>query len=151
VITWHLQETIDRPADDVWRTAADVGRHADWMGAPGTIKSGSATEVGSRVDYVFKLGPMTFNAVAEVASADPGRRIGWRVVDGAPFTATYTLDLEQTGPTTTRAGWSGSMQLKGLWRLLTPLFAMETREGEAKELARLKALVEGSPATPPSS
>jgi uncharacterized membrane protein len=124
------------------------GRHADWMGAPGTLKSGSSTEIGGRVGYVFKVGPFTFDALAEVTAAEPGKRIAWRIVEGAPFTATYTLDLEPTGNATTQAAWSGSMQPKGVWRLLTPLFAMEAKEGEAKELRKLKTLVE---ATPPAA
>jgi uncharacterized membrane protein len=142
MITWRLQETIERPADDVWHLAADVGRHVEWMGAPDTPTSGNPSEVGGRIAYVYKLGPFTFNALAEVAAAEPGRRIGWRVVAGAPFSAEYLLDLEASGPGTTRAVWSGSMEPKGWWRILTPLFAMETREGEAKELRRLKALAE---------
>jgi uncharacterized protein YndB with AHSA1/START domain len=144
VITWRLEETIARPAQEVWSLAADVAQHVQWMGAPGTLRSGSPTEVGGRIGYVYKLGPFTFNALAEISSAEPGKRLGYRIVEGAPFDATYTLDLEPTGPGATKASWSGSMQPRGAWRLLTPVFAMETREGEARELKKLKALAEAT-------
>jgi hypothetical protein len=113
------------------------------MGAAGSLVSGDQTQVGARVAYSLRLGPFSFDPLAEVSIADPGRRLGWRIIGGAPFTAEYTLDLEPVGPSTTRATWSGTMQPRGVWRLLTPLFAMEAREGEAKELRRLKALAEG--------
>jgi uncharacterized membrane protein len=140
--TWRFEETIDRPADAIWSLAADVGRHIDWMGAAGTMLSGVPDQAGSRVGYVYRMGPMSFDAIMEVSVAEPGRRIAWRIVDGAPFTAQYTLELDALSPSTTRATWSGSLQPRGLWRLLTPLFAMEAREGEARELRKLKALAE---------
>jgi hypothetical protein len=149
MIAWRFEEEIRRSAGDVWSLAADVSRHADWMGAAGTVVTGSPTQAGSRVAYVYRLGPFKFDAVAEVSVAEPGRRIGWRIVDGAPFTAEYTLDLVPADPSTTRATWSGSMQPRGAWRLLTPLFAMEAREGEARELRKLKTIAEaGANAAP---
>jgi hypothetical protein len=38
------------------------------------------------------------------------------------------------------------MRMRGVWRLLTPLLAMEGKAGQARELQRLKENVEAEPA-----
>ena len=142
-VTWKFEETIARPPDAVWGFAADVGRHPQWMGVTGArLVSGESTQVGSRAVEGFKFGPRQFEAETEVIAADPGKRIAWRVIGGAPFRGEYTLDLEATGSGQTRTTWSGWMQPIGFWRLLTPILAMEAKEGERRELDRLKEAVE---------
>jgi hypothetical protein len=42
--------------------------------------------------------------------------------------------------------YSGVMSFRGLWRLLTPIVAAEAQAGEARELLRLKAVLEAEPA-----
>ena len=54
------------------------------------------------------------------------------------------LDLEPIAPDRTRAVWSGSLGLTGLWRVLEPLMASEIRTGEAAELERLKRNLEAT-------
>ena len=53
------------------------------------------------------------------------------------------MDLEATGPESTRVVWAGSLGLTGLMRLVEPLFAGEIRAGEAAELVRLKERARG--------
>ena len=60
------------------------------------------------------------------------------------------LDLEPLGPERTRAIWSGSLGLRGLWRVIEPLMAAEVKAGEAAELRRLKENLETTPAATPS-
>ena len=56
-----------------------------------------------------------------------GRRIVWRADDA-------------------HAKYHGGVQLRGAWRVLAPLMAMEGAAGVRRELARLKERVEAVPA-----
>ena len=74
----------------------------------------------------------------------PGRRIVWKAVDGAPFDLEVALGLEPIGPTSTKATYGADIRLHGLWRLLSPMVAMEGKAGPARELQRLKTHVEAA-------
>jgi len=67
---------------------------------------------------------------------------------GSPLAGEVALDLEPLGPDRTRAVWSGSMGLTGLWRVVEPLMAAEMKNGEAAELRRLKERLERDTAAP---
>ena len=54
--------------------------------------------------------------------------------------ADYTL--EPQGPSSTRVIHSGQIRLNGLLKLFEPLMAGEVRSGEAKEVIKLKELLE---------
>jgi len=88
------------------------------------------------------MGPLKWELDFVVTEAVPGRRIAWRTTGGGPFTGDLTLDLEPSGMHSTRATYHGQIKLHGLWRLLSPIIAMEARESEARELRRLQALLE---------
>jgi uncharacterized protein YndB with AHSA1/START domain len=143
VITYRFEETIGRSAVDVWSLAADITRHPEWMGVTeATILSGSGTSVGARGREVVRFGPFRWDMEFEVIDAAPGRRIAWRATGGGPFTGDLALELEPVNAHETRATYRGEVHLKGLWRLLAPIISKEIREGEARELQRLKALLE---------
>jgi uncharacterized membrane protein len=143
VITSETEQVIERPAADVWAYAADIVRHPDWMSvADATVLSGSGSEIGSRGRERLALGPFKWDVEFEVAEAVPGRRIVWRSVAGAPFDLEVRLDLEATGPASTKAMYGASIQPHGIWRLLSPLMAAEGKAGPERELRRLKENVE---------
>lgn len=81
---------------------------------------------------------------AEHSEAVPGRRIVWRSIAGAPFHLEVALDLEPIGPESTRATYGVAIQMRGLWRLLTPLIAIEGKAGPERELLRLEENVEAA-------
>lgn len=72
----------------------------------------------------------------------------WRSVSGAPFDLEVSLDLEPTGPESTRATYGAAIQPHGIWRLLSPLMAAEGKAGPERELRRLKENVEKLPTLP---
>jgi len=147
----QTEQLIERSAEDVWAYAADVVRHPEWMGVTdATLLRGNGSDVGSRGRERVVLGPFKWDVEFEVSEAVPGRRIVWRSVAGAPFDLEVALDLDPAGPTSTRARYGAAIQPHGLWRLLTPLIAMEGKAGPERELRRLKANVE-MPATPVAS
>jgi uncharacterized membrane protein len=143
MITFQTEQTIERPAQEIWSYAADMGRHPEWMGViDARLVSGQATDIGARGVERMKLGPRTFEVGLEVSKSIPAQRIAWRMDGGSPFSGEVTLDLEALGPDRTRAVWSGSIGLTGWWRLIEPLVATEVRTGEAGELRRLKETLE---------
>jgi uncharacterized protein YndB with AHSA1/START domain len=149
MIRFETEQTIARSAEDVWAYAADIARHPEWMAvADAHILEGQGTEVGARGRERLLLGPFRRDVEFEVSEAVPGRRIGWRSIAGAPFHLEVTLDLEPIGPESTRATYGAAIKMRGLWRLLTPLMAMEGKAGPERELLRLKTNIEAAQPMP---
>jgi hypothetical protein len=147
-----VEQMIERPAQDVWAYAADIVRHAEWMTVTDArIVQGDGTQVGARGRETVRFGPFRWDGEIEVSEAEPGRRIVWKSVQGVPFDLTVTLDLEPLGPALTKARYGADIRLHGIWRLLSPIVAMEAKAGPARELSRLKAQVEAAPALVPAA
>jgi uncharacterized membrane protein len=141
------EQVIERPAHDVWMYAADIVRHPDWMTVTDArIVQGDGTQVGARGRERVRFGPFGWDVEFEVAEAEPGRRIAWKSVTGAPFDLRVWLDLEPVGAASTKAAYGADIRLHGVWRLLSPMVAMEANAGPARELSRLKAQIEAAPA-----
>jgi hypothetical protein len=146
MITTTTEQTIERSATEVWSYAADIPRHVDWMNvADARLVRGTGSAVGSRGRERLALGPFKWDVEFDVAEAVPGKRIVWRSVSGAPFKIQISLDLDPVGPATTRATYGADIELRGLWRLLSPVLAAEGKAGPERELRRLKENLERSP------
>jgi uncharacterized membrane protein len=147
------EQTIMRSADDVWTYAADILRHPDWMtSTDARIVRGDGTQAGARGRERMRFGPFEWDVEFEVSRAVPSRGIAWKAVSGSPFEIEVALDLTPLGPASTRAIYGTEVRPHGLWRLLSPMVAMEARSGVARELERLKTQVEaGAAATPAMS
>ncbi|HET9520989.1 MAG TPA: SRPBCC family protein [Candidatus Limnocylindrales bacterium] len=144
-------ETVARPADDVWAYAADIARHPEWMTVTDArVLKGPGTQAGARGQERMRFGPFAWDVEFEVAESEPGRRIVWKAVDGAPFDLEVALDLEPVGPNETKATYAADIRLHGIWRLLGPIVASEGKAGPARELRRLKAQVEEAPSVAPA-
>jgi uncharacterized membrane protein len=142
------EQTIARSAQDVWTYASDIIRHEEWMTVTDArIVRGDGTRVGARGRERMRFGPFDWDVEFEVASADPGRRISWKSVSGAPFDLEVSLDLEPIGPASTKATYGADVRLHGLWRVLSPIVAMEATAGPTRELQRLKTQVEAAALT----
>ena len=143
MIRFKTEQTIARPAGEVWAFAADVTHHPEWMGVTDAYMiSGRPTEVGARARERMKLGPRKLEVEFEVSGSVPAERIAWRMAGSGPFSGEVSLDLESLGPDVTRTTWSGAIGLTGWWRLLEPLMAGDVASGEAAELRRLKERLE---------
>lgn len=144
MIRFQTEQTIERPANDIWAYAADFRRHPEWMGVTDArIVEGQGNEVGTRALEGVRLGPRKVQVEVVVAASVPGRRIAWTIAGHSPLAGDVSLDLESVAPDRTRAVYSGAIGLKGVWRLIEPLLAREVKAGEAAELVRLKDNVEG--------
>jgi uncharacterized protein YndB with AHSA1/START domain len=146
---FEAEATIARAAQDVWLYAADVLRHPEWMSvADAQLLKGQGTEVGARGRECIHFGPLKWDVEFEVVEAVPGRRILWRADDRRFGLYEVGLDLEQTGTTSTRARYQGAIEMRGFWRFLAPLIAMEGPAAVRRELERLKAKVEAAEPRP---
>lgn len=143
---FETQATIARSADVVWTYAADIVRHPEWMTvSDARVVQGKDTQIGARGRERMRFGPFGWDVEFEVADADPGRRIAWKAISGSPFDLEVSLNVEPLGPSTTKATYGAEIRLHGIWRLLSPLVAMEAKAGPARELERLKDRVEAAP------
>ena len=146
MIPFTTTTTIDRPAAEIWATAADMGRHAEWMDiTESTVVQGDGVSPGSRARQAIRFGPVSLRYELEVADAEPGRRIGWRTVGDGRLRADARLELESLSATVTRVVWAGALGCRGPLRLLEPMIAAAARAGEARELERLRMLMEQPP------
>jgi hypothetical protein len=84
---------------------------------------------------------MTF----QVSEFEPNRRLGFKTVSKGALDWDAVYTFEPQGPSSTRLATSGQLRLNGLLKLLEPLMAGEVKAGEAKELVRLKGLLEKTP------
>jgi uncharacterized protein YndB with AHSA1/START domain len=135
--------TIGRSPAEVWAYAADITHHPDWMSvAEAEIVEGSGAHIGSRGRERLRLGPFRWTMEFEVVEAEPARRLIWRSVRDPRMDLEVALDLEPAEPGGTRATYRSAVGLRGPWRLLAPLVAMEGSAGVRRELLRLKANVE---------
>jgi uncharacterized membrane protein len=141
------QQTVQRPAGEIWRYATEVERHPEWMALLDARRlDADMTTVGSRGVHRMTFAGRPIEVEMAVATVERDRRIGWRALRGGPFRAEVTIELEPVDATTTRVTWGGWMAFTGLMRLLEPLLAGEVRRNEAAELVKLKANLEGRPA-----
>ena len=144
--TFVAETTIDRSAEEIWTYASDIPKHPEWMSASrATMVSGDATQVGARAIERLEVGPIKRDIELEVVEAVPGRRLLWRSVDSGGMSLEVELTLEANGPTSTRATYRGTYELRGRMRLLAPIMAMEGSSGIKRELGQLKARVEAQP------
>ena len=143
MIKYRIEETINRPVHEVFPYLADPTLHPKWSPVsevevvpPGEMRVG--TTVREKMKVGSKMAPFSW----QVTEYSPGTSfafhtdrgtdaLGW-LVRGAP-----------AGDGATRVVGLGEVGLKGWQRLLEPFMGGEIRRGEAAELGKLKALLEG--------
>lgn len=147
MIRYTSTHTINRPPPIVFAALLDAGLYAEWteMQAPAWDGEGPV-RVGTTGSFRFPSGPFAGTLRMEVVALEPDRRFVVRVTH-PKLDWLATTDLEADG-VATRMTYAGEIQLKGLQRVLEPFMRGEIARGEAKEAERLKALLEGSAATP---
>lgn len=77
----------------------------------------------------------------ELTEFEPDRRLAMRGFSGFPFPVRVTIDLEGRDGETAIA-WATFIEPRGLLRLASPLLAAAFRGTFARDLERLKAMME---------
>jgi uncharacterized protein YndB with AHSA1/START domain len=142
MISYQVEETINRPVHEVFRYIADPTLYAEWMpvsdvhvATPGEVRIGSTARAMMKVGS--RMAPFTWEVTGYHADAS----LAFRTIEG-PVNWDGTYEVSPTEGAATRIISSGRLGLKGWQRLLEPYMSGEIRRGEAAELNRLKDLLE---------
>lgn len=98
--------------------------------------------LGARVDFVARFLGRRLAYTYEVVEYEPLERLVMRTAQG-PFPMETTYLWAPEGAASTRMQLRNRGEPRGFSRLVAPLLASAMRSANAKDLARLKALLEG--------
>ena len=138
------ETTIDRPCEDVAAYAADPTNAPEWYANISSVewRSPPPVAVGSRMDFVASFLGRRLAYTYEVAEWQPGRRLVMRTADG-PFPMETTYTFEPQGPGSTRMTLRNRGRPQGFSALAAPFMAFAMRRANRKDLAALRARLEG--------
>ena len=134
---------IDRPLEEVFDYILDFENASEWQ--TGVVKSKKVTEgpvrVGTRFEEDVRIVVKKVRTACMITDVEPGRSVSF-VATSAPVDCQGKFVFDRTGAGT-RVEINATVQMKGMWKLLGPLFALDARSGARKELGRVKTALEG--------
>jgi uncharacterized protein YndB with AHSA1/START domain len=136
---------IGRPPAEVFEALLDLPGYDRWteMRESRWVTPGEP-RIGSRAQSQMPGGPLKGTFDIEIVELEPGRRV---VFDTRHPALRWRSSAEVAPiPEGTRLHYFGEISLRGWRRILEPLMQGEVQAGERKEVERLKALLEASPA-----
>jgi uncharacterized protein YndB with AHSA1/START domain len=138
-----MSVVVARPAEDVFSVLTHVELASTWSSAiaeelitPGPIRVGSR-----RRAIVPGFGGRTLENVMELTELEPNRRLAMRGVSGFPVPVRISIDLTPLRDGT-MVTWVAHVEPRGLWRWSGPLIGVVYKALFAKDLRRLKAMME---------
>ena len=135
---------IDRPRSEVAAYASDPDNATAWYENIKSVewKSPKPISVGSRVGFVAQFLGRRLAYTYEVKAMIPEERFAMSTAEGPfPMETTYTWQETPTGGT--RMVLRNRGEPSGFSKLAAPMMARAMRRANRKDLARLKALLEG--------
>lgn len=143
--TVHVGGTINRPVEDVWNVLSDPEKSEIWAREVIEEKLTSPRPVGvgsTRRAVVRGLGGGTMENHAVCTEFEPNRRIAWQTTSSrVPFHVAVDFTPIEGGATRIDSAWT--IQMKGPLRPANPIFGMMLRRLMQRDVANLKALMEG--------
>jgi hypothetical protein len=136
---------IGRPVAEVAAYSGDPGNAPQWYANISSVEWRTAppVAVGSRMDFVASFLGRRLAYTYEVAELVPGRRLVMRTADGPfPMETTYTWEPVDHG--STRMTLRNRGRPSGFSGLVGPFMAAAMRRANRKDLAALKARLEGA-------
>jgi uncharacterized protein YndB with AHSA1/START domain len=142
MIKYESQIVIDRPPSVVFGALLDPDLYAEWTPmADMSFEDAGPPRVGLRGRFRMTEGPIKDFLDMAIVELEPDRRVAYRITHPSlDWLAVTSLRPEGVG---TRVTYAGEISLRGWRRILEPLMAAEVTRGEAKEISRFKALLEG--------
>jgi uncharacterized protein YndB with AHSA1/START domain len=137
----RLSVTISRPLEEVFAVLTDPEKTPKWSASAVEerwITPGPPT-IGSRRLAVTKLMGRRSQNIAEVTAYEPNRMWKMKSVSGPPFVARAEFARTDGG---TRVDWTWTFDLQGAMRPSGPLVARLFGRLFAKDLVRLKRMME---------
>ena len=142
MISYESTITIARPAAEVFAMIVEPDRMDEWTGmSANRWLTPSPHGAGSRIASTMPFGPFRRTVEWEVIDYQPSLLFSVRSLPGGPIDWTGVYELEPAGAGTLVKS-RGEVRPNGLLRLLEPLMRAELPREEAKELERLKEIVE---------
>lgn len=133
---------IDRPVEEVFQLISDVDRYDEWSDLKETqLMTKGDLRQGSKMKTTIQRGPFKQQLVFELAEFEPGRTVRWKTSSKSALEWDGGFSVEAQPDNTTRVVSAGKIKLSGLIKYVEP-FMMEEFRGEAKELIKLKELME---------
>jgi uncharacterized protein YndB with AHSA1/START domain len=138
--------TIDRPVAEVFSFVADGSNAPRWRTGVLDIEHQSGEGLGAVYRQgVRGPGGRRIAADYEVTSYEPNRLLAFRAIAGPVRPkGSYRFEADAAG---TRLTFSIDAELSGWKRLVMGRAVQSTMDAEMEALDRLKAILEGSPAT----
>jgi hypothetical protein len=137
---------IARPCAEVAAYAGDPGNAPEWYANIVSVRWQTPPPVGagSRLDFVARFLGRTLAYTYEVVEYGPERLVMRTAQGPFPMETTYTWRAE--GPDRTRMTLRNRGEPAGFARMTAPVVAAAMRRATAKDLARLKRILESSAA-----
>ena len=135
---------IDRPVDIVGAYAADPTNAPEWYDNIDSVdwKTEPRVQTGARVTFVARFLGRRLEYTYELVEVDPGARLVMRTAEGPfPMETSYTWAPIDGGGT--RMTLRNRGEPAGFSKLMAPLMVPAMRRANRKDLAKLKAILEG--------
>jgi uncharacterized membrane protein len=135
---------IERPIGEVAAYANDPDNAPKWYVNIASVewKTPPPLSAGARVAFVARFLGRKLEYTYEIVELVPGRRLVMRTSEG-PFPMETTYTFEAAGDRSTRMTLRNRGEPRGFGKLVGPLMASAMRRANAKDLARLKKILEG--------
>jgi uncharacterized membrane protein len=144
IVDVQTEIEINRPRSEVAAYASDPDNATSWYQNITSVewKSPKPLTVGSRVAFVAGFLGRRLAYTYEVRELVPGERFVQSTAEGPfPMETTYTWQDSPAGGTTMKLRNRG--EPSGFSKVAAPLMASAMRRANQKDLARLKAILEG--------
>ncbi len=138
------ETTIDRPPEVVAAYACDPDNAPEWYVNIQSVEwqTDRPVQVGSRVAFVAQFLGRRLAYTYEFVELEPGRRLVMRTAQG-PFPMETTYTFQPTDDGGTRMTLRNRGQPAGFGKVMAPMMAMAMRKANEKDLASIKAILEG--------
>ena len=139
------ETTINRPVDEVAAYAADPSNAPEWYVNIKSVewKTPPPVEKGSRAAFVAQFMGRRLEYTYEVTEYTPGERLVMRTAEG-PFPMETTYTWTPAGDQATTMTLRNRGEPSGFSKVMAPLMTTAMRRATRKDLARLRAILEGT-------
>ena len=141
MLSYESSVTIGRAPADVFPYLTDTVKQGLYSDVPMRQITPGILATGSRMEVTFGIGPLKATIGLEVTAVDENTRMAFDTYSG-PIKWQGEYLLKPTDGGGTSLSHEGTMVFTGLWRLVEPLVGAELKRNGAKEMERLKAVVE---------